>query len=99
VIQVAGMSFMNRWGQRILFAGYASVCLSLGGCSHDASSKDTYEVPEHIRERQTLRQDPYAEPRPDNAPIDPQFKGFFSIQQPDPPGDTGHRPQQPGGLP
>ena len=90
---------MNRRGQRILFAGYASVCLSLGGCSCDALSKDTYEAPEHIRERQTLRQDSYAEPRPDNAPIDPQFHGFFSIQQAYPPEDIGQRYQQQGELP
>lgn len=92
---------MNRRGQRILFAAYASVCLSLGACSHDASSKDAYEVPEHIRERQSLRQDSYAAPRPNNAPIDPQFKGFFSIQQPDPPTESGQgqRHQQQGEMP
>jgi hypothetical protein len=55
--------------------------------------KNDYEVPEHIRERQTLRQDPYAEPRPDNAPIDPQFKGFFPVPQPNesPDSEKGHQ--------
>ena len=79
---MAGAYVMNRRGQRILFAGYASVCLSLGACSHDASTKDAYEVPEHICERQTLRQDPYAEPRPDNAPIDCNSRNSFPSSNP-----------------
>ena len=54
-----------------LLMGYASLCVNVSASVHDASSKNHYEVPEHIRERSTLRQDPYAEPRPDNAPIDP----------------------------
>lgn len=82
------VSLLNR----VLLAGYASACMCLGACAENTLSVNAYEVPEHIRERQTLRQDSYAEPRPDNAPIDPQFKGFFSIRQPDPPADTwqGH---------
>jgi hypothetical protein len=88
---------MNRLGQGVLLAGYATLCASLSACVYDASSKDAYEVPEHIRDRQTLRQDPYAEPRPDNAPIDPQFKGFFSIQPSNESADTGQGHQQQGG--
>jgi hypothetical protein len=88
---------MNRLGRGVLLAGCASACLCLVACSHDASSKNAYEVPEHIQERQTLRQDSYAEPRPDNAPIDPQFKGFFPIQPSDEPADTGQGHQQHGG--
>jgi len=90
---------MKRLGRGVLLAGYATLCASLSACVYDASSKDAYEVPEHIRDRQTLRQDPYAEPRPDNAPIDPQFKGFFSIQHPDTPVDTKEGDQQQGGTP
>lgn len=47
------------------------------------SSLSDYEIPEHIRERQTLRNDGYSEPRPDNAPIDPQYRGFFYVPDPD----------------
>lgn len=36
-------------------------------------------VPEHHRERGFLRQDHYADPRLDNAPFDPQLRGFFLI--------------------
>ncbi len=73
---------MNRHAQWVLLAGCASVCVNLDACAHDATSKDAYEVPEHIRERETLRQDPYAEPRPNNAPIDPHPKGFFNVPDP-----------------
>jgi len=37
------------------------------------------EVPEHERERGMLRQDNYADPRIDNAPFDPQLRGFFRL--------------------
>lgn len=37
------------------------------------------EVPEHERERGMLRQDNYADPRLDNAPFDPQLRGFFRL--------------------
>ena len=37
------------------------------------------EVPEHARERGMLRQDNYADPRVDNAPFDPELRGFFHI--------------------
>lgn len=37
------------------------------------------QVPEHERERGMLRQDNYADPRVDNAPFDPQLRGFFRL--------------------
>lgn len=37
------------------------------------------QVPEHERERGMLRQDGYAAARPDNAPFDPQLRGFFRL--------------------
>lgn len=37
------------------------------------------EVPEGMREREHLRQDPYAAARVDNAPFDPDLKGFFLL--------------------
>jgi outer membrane DcaP-like protein len=37
------------------------------------------EVPAHERERGMLRQDNYADPRIDNAPFDPQLRGFFRL--------------------
>ncbi len=64
---------MKEPGRRSLLASYAAVCVSLGACAYDPSSRDDYEVPKHIRERQTLRQDPYADPRPNNAPVDPHY--------------------------
>lgn len=94
-------SVMNRRAQWVLLSSCVSVSTSLGACAYDASSKDAYEVPDHIRERQTLRQDPYAEPRLDNAPIDPQVKGSFCIQHRNAPVDESPRqghPQQ-GELP
>ena len=63
---------MNELGRGFLLATCATVCVGLAACAYDASSRDDYEVPQHIRERQTLRQDPYADPRPNNAPTDAQ---------------------------
>jgi hypothetical protein len=36
-------------------------------------------VPLHVRERPLLTHDHYSAPRPDNAPFDPQLRGFFAI--------------------
>jgi len=71
---------MNRLKHCVLLISCASAWMCLGACAHGPSSKDDYEVPEHIRERQTLRHDSYAEPRPDNAPIDPGFRGFSEAE-------------------
>jgi hypothetical protein len=97
-----GVRQLRQWA---VFARGAVVLLGLVACSADRSHHETYEVPEHIREHHTLRQDSYGAPRPDNAPIDPQFKGFFSVpeagQQRDAPTGAGERPddRRGGGWP
>jgi hypothetical protein len=91
---------MNRRAQWVLLSICVSVSTSLGACAYDPS-KDAYEVPEHIRQRETLRQDSYAEPRLDNASIDPQVEGSFCVQHCKTPVDAspGQGDPQQGELP
>ncbi len=44
-----------------------------------AAAAASATVPEAIRTRKVLQDDPYAAARLDNAPIDPEMKGFFTL--------------------